>query len=173
MILLIILMLLADAAYMFEESAATTETWGEMLTRNPIMQALGNRRIRYSIWLSMLTCTMSAVLSVLVAVPMGYLLSRHEFRGKRLLDAVLDIPIVLPPLVIGLSLLILFQFPPFRWLVRDVVYQVPAVIFAQFAVACAFAVGELARRRARAACQTRISPEMHVLANNACACACH
>jgi len=138
--LLIILMLLADAAYMFEESAATTETWGEMLTRNPIMQALGDRRIRYSIWLSMLSCTMSAVLSVLVAVPMGYLLSRHEFRGKRLLDAVLDIPIVLPPLVIGLSLLILFQFPPFRWLVRDVVYQVPAVIFAQFAVACAFAL---------------------------------
>jgi molybdate transport system permease protein len=67
-------------------------------------------------------------------------LSRHEFRGKRLLDAVLDIPIVLPPLVIGLSLLILFQFPPFRWIARDVVYQVPAVVLAQFSVACAFAV---------------------------------
>lgn len=138
--LLILLMLLADAVYMADEAIATSETWDEVLTKNPIMQALGDRRIRYSIWLSMLSCTMAAVLSVFVAVPMGYLLSRHDFRGKRLLDAVLDIPIVLPPLVIGLSLLILFQFPPFRWLVRDVVYQVPAVIFAQFAVACAFAV---------------------------------
>jgi molybdate transport system permease protein len=57
-----------------------------------------------------------------------------------LLDAVLDIPIVLPPLVVGLSLLILFQFKPFAFIARDVVYQIPAVILAQFSVACAFAV---------------------------------
>ena len=139
-VLLIVLMLLADAAYVAEEAVSTAETWTDVLTQNSIMRSLRDRRIQYSIWLSMLSCTISAVLSVLVAIPMGYLLSRHNFRGKRLLDAVLDIPIVLPPLVIGLSLLILFQFPPFRWLVRDIVYQVPAVILAQFTVACAFAV---------------------------------
>ena len=80
------------------------------------------------------------MLSVIVAVPIGYLLSRHAFPGKRLLDAVLDIPIVLPPLVVGLSLLILFQFRPFAYVARDVVYQMPAVVLAQFSVACAFAV---------------------------------
>jgi len=139
-VLLIVLMLLADFVYVAEEAVTTAETWTDILTQNPIMRSLRDRRIQYSIWLSMLSCTISAVLSVLIAVPMGYLLSRHNFRGKQLLDAVLDIPIVLPPLVIGLSLLILFQFPPFRWLVRDIVYQVPAVILAQFTVACAFAV---------------------------------
>ena len=36
----------------------------------------------------------------IVAVPIGYILSRHSFPGKRLLDSVLDIPIVLPPLVV-------------------------------------------------------------------------
>ena len=36
-------------------------------------------------------------------------MSRHNFPGKTLVDAVLDIPIVLPPLVIGLCLLILFN----------------------------------------------------------------
>ena len=35
-------------------------------------------------------------------------------RGKGLVDAVIDVPIVLPPLVVGLSLLILFQTPPGR-----------------------------------------------------------
>ena len=80
------------------------------------------------------------MLSVLVAVPLGYLMARHRFPGRQLVDAILDIPIVLPPLVVGLSLLILFQFPPFSWLARSIVYQVPAVILAQFAVACAFAV---------------------------------
>jgi molybdate transport system permease protein len=73
-------------------------------------------------------------------VPIGYLMSRHKFFGRRLIDAILDIPIVLPPLVVGLSLLILFQFPPFSFAARSIVYQIPAVILAQFAVACAFAV---------------------------------
>jgi molybdate transport system permease protein len=43
-------------------------------------------------------------------------------------------------LVVGLSLLILFQFWPFNLSSRWVVYQIPAVILAQFMVAAAFAV---------------------------------
>src|SRR5690606_2270635 len=56
------------------------------------------------------------------SVPIGYLMSRHEFPGKTLVDAILDIPIVLPPLVIGLCLLILFQveLPQIEWLNRMV-----------------------------------------------------
>jgi molybdate transport system permease protein len=59
-----------------------------------------------------------------------------------LVDALLDVPIVLPPLVIGLSLLILFQVPPLRSLqqVVPITYAVPAVVLAQFAVSAAFAV---------------------------------
>src|SRR5947207_732169 len=82
------------------------------------------------------------VLSVWVAVPLGYLLSRYQFRGKALLDVLLDIPIVLPPLVIGLCLLILFSTPPGRGVQKlvQVTYAIPSVIIAQFAVAAAFAV---------------------------------
>ena len=73
---------------------------------------------------------------------MGYLMSRYRFWGKQIIDAMLDIPIVLPPLVIGLGLLILLQTPPGRTVesVISVTYAVPAVILAQFMVACAFAV---------------------------------
>jgi molybdate transport system permease protein len=113
-----------------------------------ILQALGSPEIRYAIQLSLLSCTITAALSLLVAVPLGYLLARCHFRGKALVDAVLDIPIVLPPLVIGLSLLILFQLKIGggsleSWLTRigfPVTYRVPAVILAQFAVSAAFAV---------------------------------
>src|SRR5262249_53584889 len=66
-------------------------------------------QIRYSFWLSLVSCHATALLSLFVAVPLGYLLSRFRFPFKWLVDALLDIPIVLPPLVIGLSLLILFQ----------------------------------------------------------------
>jgi len=139
---LIVAMLLADVAYMrgWESVVDSAEhpLWA-IFVNNPLGKALAQPEIRYSIRLSLLASTASAILSLWVAVPVGYLLSRHEFFGKNFLDALLDIPIVLPPLVVGLSLLILFQFAP-EALRERVVYEIPAVILAQFAVACAFAV---------------------------------
>lgn len=110
--------------------------------------ALQSREIRYAIQLSLVSCTAAALLSLVVAIPLGYLLSRQSFPGKGLLDAILDIPIVLPPLVIGLSLLILFQVRVggrsieewFQAIGMPVTYRIPSVILAQFAVAAAFAV---------------------------------
>ena len=107
-----------------------------------VLQALASPEIRYAIKLSLISCTLTTLLSLWIAVPTGYLMSRYSFPGKRLMDAILDIPIVLPPLVIGLSLLILFQTSMGRAIQRvvPVTYAVPSVILAQFAVACAFAV---------------------------------
>jgi len=123
-------MLLADASF---------------TSPNQLVQALRSREIRYAIRLSLLSCSLTTLLSLWVAVPIGYLMSRTRIRGKALLDALLDIPIVLPPLVIGLSLLILFQTPPGRMLERvmPLTYAIPGVILAQFTVASAFAVRTL------------------------------
>lgn len=108
-------------------------------------RALKSPEIRHAVRLSLLSCTLTTLLSLWVAVPIGYLMTRHRFRGRALVDSLLDIPIVLPPLVIGLSLLILFQWPPLRALERvfPVTYAVPSVVLAQFMVACAFAVRTL------------------------------
>ena len=124
-VLLLIAMLAADVFY---------------TSPDHLLSALGKPAIRYSIKLSLISCSLTALLSLWVAVPVGYLLARHRFWGHNLMDAILDIPIVLPPLVVGLSLLILFQFWPFRLAAEWIVYQIPAVILAQFMVACAFAV---------------------------------
>lgn len=126
-VLLIAALVLADTAY---------------TSPRHILDALRSENIRYAIKLSLISCSITAILSLWVGVPLGYLLSRFQFRGKGLIEAILDIPIVLPPLVIGLSLLILFQTPPGRLVERviPVTYAIPSVILAQFAVACAFAV---------------------------------
>jgi molybdate transport system permease protein len=73
--------------------------------------ALAKPEIQYAIRLTLVSCTISALLSIWVATPLGYLLSRFTFRGRWLIDTIIDIPVVLPPLVIGLSLLILFHLP--------------------------------------------------------------
>jgi molybdate transport system permease protein len=133
-VLLIVLMLAADLAF-----------------TSPLHfnQALQKPEIQYAMRLTLISCTVSALLSLLVAIPLGYLLSRFAFRGRWLVDTVIDIPIVLPPLVIGLSLLILFHLPlgdtNLEQLIERnfdtrVTYAEPAVVLAQFAVACAFAV---------------------------------
>jgi molybdate transport system permease protein len=124
---LIVAMVVADAAF---------------TTPGNLWRALASPEIRYAIKLSLISCSITGVLSLWVAVPTSYLMSRHRFPGQGLLDAILDIPIVLPPLIVGLSLLILFQTPPGRFIqqVIPVTYAVPGVILAQFAVAAAFAV---------------------------------
>lgn len=106
------------------------------------LRALAAREIRYSIVLSLITCTITALLSLLLAVPVGYLLSRARFRGKAALDAALDVPIVLPPMVVGLCLLILFQTPFGRAVERVIpfTYTVAGVVLAQFVIGAAFAV---------------------------------
>ncbi len=144
-LLLIVMMLAADAVYVVRSAEAVSPEFAvehPLLARvlnNPIGKALADDDIQASIWLTLHSCTITTILSLWVAVPIGYLLSRHRFFGRDFIDAVLDIPIVLPPLVVGLSLLILFQYMP-TWLRDSVVYQVPAVILAQFMVAAAFAV---------------------------------
>jgi molybdate transport system permease protein len=107
-----------------------------------LLAALRNPDIRAAIWLSLLSSSLAAILSVWVAVPLGYLLARTRFPGRGLVEFLLDVPIVLPPLVIGLSLLILFQTAVGRWVQGfvPVTYAVPAVVLAQFTVSAAFAV---------------------------------
>lgn len=124
---LVLALLLADATY----ASPTT-----------ILDAMRRPEIRDAFELSFLTSTITALLSVLFAIPIGYVLSRQEFRGKTIVDSLLDIPILLPPMVIGLSLLILFQTAPGRAIERllPFTFEVPGVILAQFSVACAFAV---------------------------------
>lgn len=130
-------------------------------------KAFGDETIMAAIRLSLITCTISALLSLLVAVPVGYVLARYRFPGRAIIDAIIDVPIVLPPLVVGISLLILFnQTSPgqaveswfvglVEWLngvvpwlmdwlglsgIRGITYDVPAIILGQFVVASAFAV---------------------------------
>ena len=132
-VLLIVAMVGADVAYLVKSSFA-----GSAADRPPLLDSLLSPEIRFAVWLSLFSSTGSALLSLVVAVPLGYALSRGRFPGRGLLDALVEIPVVLPPLVVGISLLILFQMPVLREL--GVTYKVPSVILAQFAVAAAFAV---------------------------------
>jgi molybdate transport system permease protein len=58
--------------------------------------------------LSMRTTAISMFIIILVGTPAAYVLARADFRGKRLMDALVDIPAVLPPSAAGIALLLTF-----------------------------------------------------------------
>jgi len=51
---------------------------------------------------------MATVLGLILGVPLAYLLARHDFRGKRLLESLIDVPIVIPHSAVGIALLFVF-----------------------------------------------------------------
>jgi molybdate transport system permease protein len=60
--------------------------------------------LRLSLW----TSTTATVISLLIGVPLAWLLARTEFRGRGLVRAVVTLPLVLPPVVGGVALLLAF-----------------------------------------------------------------
>jgi molybdate transport system permease protein len=71
----------------------------ELLVRPAVGQALR---------LSLVTATIATVLSLLVGVPLAWLLARAVFPGQGLLRAMVTVPLVLPPVVGGVALLFAF-----------------------------------------------------------------
>jgi molybdate transport system permease protein len=58
--------------------------------------------------LSLQTATVATVVCVLLGVPLAWLLARVELPGRRLVRAVVTVPLVLPPVVGGIALLLVF-----------------------------------------------------------------
>ena len=103
--------------------------------------------IRYATALSFVASTITVILSLVVGVPAGYVLARRRFWGMTVIDTILDMPIILPPLVVGLSLLIFFQTSAGRAINAafpgHLLYQPAGIVLAQFTVACAFGIRTL------------------------------
>ncbi|MCA9858753.1 MAG: molybdate ABC transporter permease subunit [Thermomicrobiales bacterium] len=64
--------------------------------------------LRQALRLSFTTTLISLAIVLLLATPLAFLLGRHDFRGKRLVETIVDLPMVLPPAVAGLALLMAF-----------------------------------------------------------------
>lgn len=61
-----------------------------------------------ALWLSLKTSSAAALVSLILGLPMAYLLASRGFPGKRALEILLDLPMVIPPTVAGFALLMAF-----------------------------------------------------------------
>lgn len=82
-----------------------------LLARTPwsrVVPLLGDPALHETLRLSLLVSLASAALSLVLGVPLAWLLARVSFPGKRLLRALCVLPMVLPPVVGGVALLAAF-----------------------------------------------------------------
>jgi len=59
----------------------------------------------FPLWLSLRVATTATAIAATVGIALGYLLAKGRFRGRGLLEAIVTVPIVLPPTVLGYYLL--------------------------------------------------------------------
>lgn len=81
-------------------------------------RALAEPEIRSAICLSLWTATLSSLLCIVIAIPCAYAVTALPFPGRRLAQSILELPLSLPYLVLGLCLLTTFSSPFGKWL-RD------------------------------------------------------
>jgi molybdate transport system permease protein len=71
-----------------------------------LVAAVGSPIVLDALALSLITTAISLALTLAFGAPLAYLLARRSFRGSSIVEAIVDLPIVLPPSVAGLALLL-------------------------------------------------------------------
>lgn len=74
-----------------------------------LLHALAEPEVRNSLLLTFGCSLISTLIGLVFAIPLGYALAREPFRGRRLLMALMDMPLVIPHPVAGIALLLLFS----------------------------------------------------------------
>ena len=95
--------------------------------------ALRDRELLASISLTVFAASLATVLSLLLGVPLAYLLARAQFRGRRVIEGIVELPVVVPHPVAGIALLLFLgrQSPLGSALAKlglEVVNHVPGII---------------------------------------------
>ncbi|AEI10746.1 molybdate ABC transporter, inner membrane subunit [Cellulomonas gilvus ATCC 13127] len=114
--------------------------WGDAPT--VLRSAAVGEALRLSLW----TSTTATAISLLLGVPLAWLLARTEFPGQRVVRALVMLPLVLPPVVGGVALLMAFGRSGFvgehldQWFGVTLPFTSAAVVLAETFVAMPFLV---------------------------------
>ena len=107
-----------------------------------LLGTLLSERTLFSVRISVVAATVSTLLAILIAIPSAFALSRYEFAGKRAVDTILELPMIVYPAALGAMLLIFFNNPLGLW-IQDhgvqFVFTSYGIILAQFVTVCGVA----------------------------------
>lgn len=132
------------------------------------IKALTSERTLFSIELSLTAATIATLLSIILAIPSAYALSRFDFKGKQVIDTILELPMIVSPAALGAMLLIFFNNPIGAWIQNHYVpfvFTVYGIILAQFVTIVGVStrllkasMDEIPHRYEEVACSLGVSP---------------
>jgi molybdate/tungstate transport system permease protein len=116
-------------------SSGAGELWSQLLDSD----------VRNSIWLSVYTALIATAVGLIFGVPLAYFLARHQFPGKRVIESLIEVPIVVPHIAAGIALLFVFGKMHFGGKIFDAfgisfVQEIPGIIIAMVFVSVPFLI---------------------------------
>ena len=110
-----------------------------------LAEALASSEVRASIALTMICALLATAIGMALGLPLAYLLARRTFFGKRFIEAVVDVPVVIPHPVVGIALLLIFgrQFFGGQFLSKfglSIVGDIPGIVLAMLFVSVPFLI---------------------------------
>ena len=114
-----------------------------------LQAALDDPIVQNSLKMTAIVASAAVVTNTLFGVGISLLLTRYEFRGKRLLSALIDIPMSVSPIVVGLALVLVYngRFGWFGPTLEDaglqVIFATPGMIMATAFVALPLVIREV------------------------------
>jgi sulfate/thiosulfate transport system permease protein len=102
----------------------------------------------HAFWLTLIVAVVAVPLNTAFGVGVSLVLARHRFPGAWLLDALVDIPLAISPVVIGLGLVLVYGKTGWfgTWLAArgiTVIFSLPGIILASAAVSLPYVVREV------------------------------
>jgi sulfate transport system permease protein len=108
----------------------------------PAWDAVTTPPAQHAFYLTILIAAIAVPLNAVFGVACAWMLARYEFRGKRLLDALVDLPFAVSPVVIGLALILVWGRD--GWIgSTQVIFSTPGMVLATIFVSLPFVVREV------------------------------
>ena len=108
----------------------------------PAFDAVTTPPAQHAFFLTITIALIAVPLNAIFGVACAYLLARYEFRGKRVLDALVDLPFAISPVVVGLALILVWGRD--GWFgSTEVIFSTPGMILATIFVSLPFVVREV------------------------------
>jgi sulfate/thiosulfate transport system permease protein len=115
----------------------------------PVWRAVTTPDALHAFRLSLLIAAIAVPLNTVFGIVCAVVLVRHRFPGRRLLDAVIDLPFAISPVVVGLALLLVYGQAGWLggWLAGrgiQVIFSLPGMVLATVVVSLPYVVREVA-----------------------------
>src|SRR5215217_5217837 len=109
----------------------------------PVWASLTTPDAKHAFWVTLTIAAIAVPANTIFGVACAIAIVRHRFRGAGLVNAIVDLPLALSPVVVGLSLLLLYGRGGWIDLPCQVVFALPGMVMATLFVSLPFVVREV------------------------------